>query len=91
VVRHWFGTLAGPFKKLVNAGLYLMVIVSMLLMLLYTECIKYQMRKMAVGQTNEGFKGIIRKTGIFTVFGTSLLTINLVINIYFPNKSKNQA
>ena len=82
--------LSGPFKKLVHAGLYVLVITFALLMQLYTESIKYQMRKMAIGQSDEGFKGVIRKTGIFTIFAVTMVTTNLAVNTFFPDKSKNQ-
>ena len=80
----------GPFKQLVHSGLYLAMIICSLLMQLYTEWIKFQMRKLAIGQSDEGFKGVIRKTGVFTVFAVYVLGMNLVVNILFPNKSKNQ-
>jgi hypothetical protein len=59
-------------------------------MQIYTETIKYQMRKQAVGHSDENFKGVIRKTGIFTLFGVLLTLVNLILNILFPDKSKNQ-
>jgi hypothetical protein len=66
------------------------MIVSSLGLLVYTEVIKYQMRKQAAGDNSNSFKGVVKKTGIFTFFGFTMTLVNLILNTLFPDKSKNQ-
>ncbi len=66
------------------------MIVSYLVLLIYTEVIKYQMKKQAAGDYSNNFKGVIKKTGIFTLFGFVVTVMNLTLNTFFPEKSKNQ-
>jgi hypothetical protein len=63
---------------------------SSLVLLIYTEFIKYKMRKQAAGNNSNNFKGVIKKTGIFTFIALVVTVMNFTINTLFPDKSKNQ-
>ncbi len=66
------------------------MIVSNLVVLIYTQVIKYQMRRQAVGNNSDNFKGVVKKTGIFTLFLFFMTSMNFILNTFFPDKSKNQ-
>jgi hypothetical protein len=45
------------------------------------------MRKQA--HTGDSLKGVIQKTGLFSLLGLILVSANMAINMFFPEKSKN--
>ena len=80
----------GPLKASIHKGLYIVLITLNVIMQIYTGWKKYQLRKAPIINHDETIKGTIKKTGIFTLFGITLIFMNLMLNSLFPNKDKNQ-
>ena len=61
-----------------------------LIMQIYAEWNKYKLRNLSGINHEETIKGTIKKTGIFTLFVIILALFNMMMNIIFPSKAKNQ-
>ena len=85
-----YSLLLGPLKASIHKGLYVCLIMCNLIMQIYAEWNKYKLRNLSGINHEETIKGTIKKTGIFTLFVIILALFNMMMNIIFPSKAKNQ-